>query len=94
MSNPTHPVYTFCVNLETLQRLSWSLPNRTQTSGNETVAEADYLKFTRSTFLEGSNIVKKHGNQFTMYGLEAQVVKDRYISNPPSPDDVLYLCSP
>lgn len=96
MSNPTWPVYTFRVNLQTLQRYSWSLPNRTQLAGNETVTEADNLKNTRSTWLCSlfpgvEFIARKEGYEFTAYGMKAQYLKDLYVTG--SPDDVLQLVS-
>lgn len=93
MSNPTWPVYTFRVNLETLQRYSASQPYRTITEGNETVSEADNMKNTRSTWLgllpaNVQNLVKKHGDEFTLYGLQAKKVKDLYTG---STDSVLQV---
>ena len=90
MSNPTWPVYTFQVNLPTLQRYSWSLPNRTQLAGNETVNEEDALPATRSTWLTNlfpgvQNIAEGNGFTFTAYGMQAVYLKKLYCSEPPNP---------
>jgi hypothetical protein len=87
MSNPTWPVYTFTINLETLQRYSWSLPNRTKLDGNETVSEADNVKNTRSTWLTSlfpgvEHIAHKDGYTFTVYGSKAKYIKDMYATGP------------
>ena len=47
------PTHTFQINLPTLQRYSWSLPNRTTLDGNETVTEESNLPNTRSTWIPG-----------------------------------------
>lgn len=96
MSNPTHPVYTFRINLQTLQRYSWSLPNRTTLDGNETVSEADNQKAARSTWLcnlaPGCNfIVNEHDGTFTAYGQQAHYLKTLYVTG--SSEDVLQLVS-
>jgi hypothetical protein len=80
--------------LETLNRYSSSLPNRTQLSGNETVSEANNMKYTRSTWLTSllsgtEHVFHKHGQMFTVYGLKAKYLKDLYVTG--SPDDVLKL---
>lgn len=99
MSNPTWPVYTFQVNLPTLQRYGWSLPNRTSLAGNETVSEADNQIMTRSTWLTNlfpgvGNIAEKDGFQFTAYGMQAVYLKKLYCSETPNPlVDVLTLIS-
>ncbi len=94
MSNPTHPVYTFEVNLQVLQRYSWSLPYRTTTTGNETTSEADNIPNTFSTWLCSlfpgcEHIAHKDGYQFTMYGSKAQYLKDLYVKG--QPDDLLKI---
>ena len=88
MSNPTHPIYTFRINLQTLQNTSWLQP---YTSG-----EGTNMKNTRSTWLcnyfPGSQfIANKDAFEFTAYGLQAQYLKDLYCHN--LPDDVLTLVS-
>jgi hypothetical protein len=94
VSNPTWPIYTFEINLETLRRYDWSLPYATQLVGNETVIEADFVKFTRSSWLASlfpgfEFIANKHGVQFTAYGQKAQYLKNTYVTG--SPEDVLKL---
>lgn len=96
MSNPTWPVYTFRLNLETLQRYSWSLPNRTSLAGNETVSEADIMKTTRSTWLTNlfpgcQFIAEKDGFTFTAYGMQAVYLKRLYATG--TPDAILFLVS-
>ncbi len=50
-SQVTSPVIVFQVNLETVNRQGQLVPQRTYLAGNETVAEADYVKQTRSLFI-------------------------------------------
>ena len=95
-SQPAHPVYTFQINLETLQRYDSVQPSATQLRGNETVTEADNFKYTRSTWLCSlfpgyEFIAKKEGVQFTAYGMKAQYLKDTYCKG--LPDDILKLVS-
>lgn len=81
MANPS-PTIVFEINLQTVNRFSWSLPYNTQPVGNETEAEADNFKFTRSTWIPtlntAPNIAKKEAVQFTMYGMEAVYLKNTY----------------
>jgi len=96
MSNPTWPVYTFRVNLQTLQRYGWSLPNRTQLAGNETSSEADNQIMTRSTWIPSlfpgvEHIAHKDSYTFTAYGAKAQYLKNMYVKG--QPDDILQLVS-
>ena len=61
-SNP-RPMYTFQVNLETVNRTGSALPNRTSTMGNETVSEANEQKYQRTIFLPnvtGGGFVYRH----------------------------------
>lgn len=51
-SQVTSPVIVFQVNLETVQRYSWEQPNRTYLEGNETVDEADNMKYTRTLWIQ------------------------------------------
>ncbi len=93
-SQPSWPVYVFQVNLETLQRYSWSLPNRTTLSGNETTSEADQMKNTRSTWLTSmfpgvEHVAHADGYQFTAYGMKAVYYKNLYVTG--SPDDLLKI---
>lgn len=87
MSNPTWPVYTFRVNLNTL--------NSTSTLFPYTQSEAAQFKYTRSTWLAtmfpGAMIADKEGDTFTAYGLQAQYLKNLYVTG--SPNDVLQLVS-
>ena len=98
-SKPTWPVYTFRVNLPTLQRYGWSLPNRTSLDGNETVTEADNQVMTRSTWLTNlfpgvENIAEHDGIEFTAYGMQAVYLKKTYCSDPANPlVDMLTLVS-
>lgn len=94
MSNPTHPVYTFRVNLQTLNRYSWSHPYRATLAGNETSTEATNQVAARSTWLASmfpgaENIQQKDGYTFTAYGQKAQYLKDLYVTG--SPEDLLIL---
>jgi len=79
-----HPVIVFQVNLETLDRQGHLTPSRTETTGNETVAEANNMKNTRSTwtpgFLTGENLNLRHGDQFTLKGQKATYVKNLYVT--------------
>jgi len=93
-SQPAWPVYTFRVNLETLRRYDWVQPVATQLVGNETVIEADNLKYTRSSWLcsmfPGYEFIDdKQGVTFTAYGKKAQYLKDTYVKG--LPDDILQL---
>lgn len=83
MSDVAHPVITFQVNLETVDRQGHLVPNRTQAATGETVAEADQMKNTRSIYLPGLLVGEnkhrlKHGDQFTVKGLKAKYLKDLY----------------
>jgi hypothetical protein len=83
----TSPVHTFKISLETLQKLSWSLPNRTTLDGNETVTEANNMKTTRSTLLpilppNVQNLAQADGYTFTVYGLQAVYVANLAASLP------------
>lgn len=95
-SQPTHPVITFRVNLETVARIGSSLPNETQLSGNQTVTEADDQKSRRSTFipgLNGGNLIYKHGDTFTVKGQKASYLKKMHVSSPASANDLLSIVS-
>lgn len=52
-SQVSHPTITFQVNLETVNRQGHLVPNRTETAGNETVAEADNIKNLRTIYIPG-----------------------------------------
>jgi hypothetical protein len=90
-SLPNHPVITFQVNLETLNRQGHLVPNSRVLVGNQTVTEADDQKFRRSTWtpglLGGENLKLKHGDQFTVKGLKALYLKNLYVTG--STDDLL-----
>jgi hypothetical protein len=94
-SQPTHPVITFRVNLETLHRFTSLPPSRTTLDGNETTTEADNMKNTRSTWLPGlsvaDNLALKNSGQFTAYGMNATYLKKLYVTG--SIDDVLVVVS-
>jgi hypothetical protein len=86
------PAITFRVNLETLNRYSSSLPYNTQLQGNETVTEADNMKFTRSTWLTSllsgtEHVFHKEDETVTVYGQKAQYLKNLYATG--LPDAVL-----
>ncbi len=85
---------TFRVNLETVNRLGHLVPNAIQTRGNETVAEADNMKYTRSTFTPDglmNNRVFRHGDTFTVSGPTAHYLKTTYVLG--SVDDLLQIVS-
>lgn len=95
MSNPK-PAITFKINTETQNRQGHLVPNRTETSGNETRSEADDQKFRRSIYIPGltaaENVQKLgHDGQFTAYGLRAIYLKDLYVKG--NPDDLLSVVS-
>ncbi len=82
MSNPSHPVYTFRVNLETLNRQGHLIPDMYQSDPAQGKLEGDNQKFTRSTWipgmLNGENRALKHGDEFTAYGNKAIYLKNTY----------------
>ncbi len=85
---------TFRVNLETVNRRGHIVPSRTVTSGNETVAEADNMKYTHSTFIPDlliNNRVLRHGDTFTASGTIGYYLKRTYVTG--SVDDVLQIVS-
>lgn len=78
------PTYVFQVNLQTVDKLSSSLPNSTVLKGNETVTEADQMKNTRSSWLASlfpgvEMVAHADGYQFTAYGQKALYYKKTYI---------------
>lgn len=82
MTNPS-PKITFQVNLETLNRQSHLVPNRTTTTGNEVTSEADNVKATRSTWVSSlfpgvEHIAHKDGDQIVAYGQKAVYLKRTY----------------
>ncbi len=95
-SQPMHPVITFRVNLETVNRLGHMVPNRTELAGNETVTEADQQKNNRTIFipglLAGENKQRlHHGDEFTVKGLKALYLKNLYVTGAAS--DLLTIVS-
>jgi len=99
-SQVSHPVIVFQVNLETLDGLNSSLPNRFVTSGNETSSEAANVNSTRTIYLPGliGNVegigpsgFLKHGDTFTVKGQKATYLKNTYVLG--SPNDVLQIVS-
>ena len=97
-SQVSHPTIVFRVNLETINRLGHSVPNRTQVAGSETVSEADQQKNNRTIFspglLAGENRSGyKHGDTFTVKGAKAVYLKNLYVSTPAGLDDLLQIVS-
>lgn len=94
-SQPAHPTIVFRVNLETLNRNGWLPPNRTSTTGDETIAEADSQKNARSTFIPGltggENRIYSHNEQFTVKGAKAAYLKRLHVTG--SVDDLLVVVS-
>lgn len=87
-----YPAITFQVNLETVDKLSNSLPNSIILNGNETVTEADQMKNTRSTWLTSmfsgvEMVAHADGYQFTAYGKKALYYRDLYVTG--SVNDIL-----
>jgi len=95
MSAPKHPVYTFRVNLQTVDFLSFLIPDRYQSDQDLGLTEGENHKFNRSTWLPGltggDNIVKNHDDTFTVYGMQAQYLKDTYTTGE---NPVLTLVTP
>lgn len=97
-SQPSHPVITFRVNLETVNRQGHIVPNRTEISGNETTSEADQQKNNRSIYipglLAGENKHRvKHGDTFVVKGMKAVYLKNLYVSSPAAVSDLLQIVS-
>jgi hypothetical protein len=70
------PTITFKVNLETVNRYSTSLPNAPTDN-------IDNLRTTRSTWfpdLLRDNRALKHGDQFTVSGMQAIYLKNNFTS--------------
>lgn len=92
-SLPKHPIITFQINLQTLNRMGFLHPYNTQLIGNQTVTEASDQINRRSTWLPGllggENVVLKNGNQFTVKGLKALYLKNLYVTG--SVDDLLKI---
>lgn len=92
---------TFRVNLETVNRQGFLQPSRTTLEGNETVSEADNMKNTRSIWLPGLLLNNhegigpkgflKHGDTFTVDGLQAAYLKKTYVTG--AADDILQIVS-
>jgi len=96
MANPK-PAITFRVNTETLNRQGHLVPNRVEASGNETVAEADNQKYTRSIAMIPGLLMAnmptgyKHGETFTLYGQQAFYMKETHCKG--LADDLLVVVS-
>jgi hypothetical protein len=97
-SQASHPVITFRVNLETVDGLNTSLPNRMSVSGNEATSEAANVAGTRTIYLPGliGNVegigpsgFLKHGDTFTVKGSKATYLKNTYVLG--SSNDVLQI---
>lgn len=96
-----HPTITFRVNLETVNRQGFLQPNRTTLEGNETVSEADNQRNARSIYIPGlllanyagltPNGILRHGDEFTVEGMQAVYLKKEYAQG--NPDDVLVVVS-
>lgn len=91
------PKVTFSVNTETVNRQGHLVPNRTETTGNETRSEADDKKFTRTVSMLPGLLVAgmpnnlHHGETFVAYGAQAQYLKDLYCLG--NADDLLTVVS-
>lgn len=106
-SQVSHPTIVFQVNLETVNRQGHLVPNRTETSGNETVAEADNMRNNRNIFIPGllaaenvmgigglnQNGYLRHGDQFTVKGMKAVYLKNLHVSSPAATSDLLIVIS-
>lgn len=94
MANPK-PAVTFRVNTETLNRQGHIVPNRTQTSDNELISEADNQKFCHTIamvpglLMGGMPTGYHHGDTFVVYGKQAQYLKDTYCKG--TPNDMLVV---
>lgn len=75
-SQPTHPVITFQINLNTLNQYSQLTPDQYQSSPDLGRTYTANQANTRVTWfpglLAGENIEMVHGKQFTLYGAKAQ----------------------
>ena len=96
MANPK-PAITFKVNTETLNRQGHLVPNRLETSGNETVSEADDQKFRRTIAMIPGLLMANmptgyhHGETFVVYGQQAFYLKNTYVKG--NADDLLSVVS-
>lgn len=82
-----HPTIVFEVNLETVDRVSTLVPEMYQSSPDRGRTDADNQKTLRSTWIPGlnrGNHELKHGDQFTVQGMQAYYLKTTYTtgSNP------------
>ncbi len=82
MSNPTHPVYTFRANLQTVNLYTHLHPDMHDNDPDRGRINADGHKNRRSTWIPGltagENMVLQHEGEVTVYGLKAQYIKDNY----------------
>jgi hypothetical protein len=106
-SQVSYPTITFRVNLETLNRQGHLVPNRTVTTGNETVSEADNMKNNRTIYIPGllvgenktglgginQDVYLHHNDEFTVKGEKATYLKNLYVSTPAATDDLLVIVS-
>ncbi len=98
--NDTNPATwgqkTFRVNLITDKRYEWVNPNRTSTDGNETSDEESNQPRTKWAYFPDSmrcNRKLYDGDTFDVSGEVAYYLKKTYVSNPPSPYDLLQIVS-
>lgn len=87
---------TFQCNLITGKFYEWPEPNRNATTGNETATEADNQKLARWAYFPdklNNNHRLNNGDQIDLSGENAAYVKKMYVSNPPSPYDLLTIVS-
>ena len=82
MSEPTHPIYTFRANLQTLNFLNNLQPDLHNSDPDLGRESADNHKTSRSTWLPGltagENRVLKHDGELTVNGLRAKYLKDTF----------------
>ncbi len=75
-SKPTHPVITFQVDLSTVNQYSSLTPDQYQNSPDRGRTYTANQANNRSTLIPGlslgDNRALHHGDQFTLYGVEAQ----------------------
>jgi len=86
MSTPKSPIITFQVCLEPIDTLGMN-PFRYQSNGDRDVTEQANIKNTRSwnDGIKYTGKALKHGERFTLYGLEAQRAKLLYVNETGAP---------
>jgi hypothetical protein len=81
MSNPTHPIITFRVNLQTVNNNSHLTPDRYDSDQDRAQTNQANHSETRSTWIPGINLdnrALKHGDEFIAYGQQATYLKNTY----------------